>query len=185
MSDTPEDVLADIVSLNPPLNLHDQSKMGTRIIGSRNGLLCLTMEKYIFLWNPSTRTYRRSPVSRILLGVEFVVSGFGYDDVTDDYIVVRMVQFYGRYERASGVFVSGALHWVVGQNPRFGSTSAKIITAFDLGTEEYRKERQFGNVVFGGRPDGEGPGPLGLGLVKGGCAAGLEGSGCGISTVEV
>ncbi|KAM7528800.1 hypothetical protein LguiB_032210 [Lonicera macranthoides] len=87
------------IRLNPPLNLHDQTKMGTRLIGSCNGLLCLTnTEKYIFLWNPSTRTYRRSPVSRILLGVEFVVSGFGYDDVTDDYIVVRIVQFYGRHE---------------------------------------------------------------------------------------
>ncbi|KAM7528801.1 hypothetical protein LguiB_032211 [Lonicera macranthoides] len=81
---------------------------------------------------------------RIPLGFEYVILGFAYDDARDDYTVVRMVQFYGKdkdtlssevsvyslkldswrrtrdfpyylsYEIDSSVFVSGALHWVVG-----------------------------------------------------------------------
>ncbi|KAM7523279.1 hypothetical protein LguiA_013181 [Lonicera macranthoides] len=43
------------------------------------------------------------------------------------------------YKADSGVFISGAFHWIVGQNRGYGSTStgAKLIVAFNLKTEEY------------------------------------------------
>ncbi|KAM7528793.1 hypothetical protein LguiB_032203 [Lonicera macranthoides] len=91
------DSLDNAVRLNPPLNLNKQCVYGTTIIGSCNGLLCLTnTEKYIFLWNPTTSKYWKSAVCRIPLGVENVVFGFGYDDAKDDYKVVRLVQFFGK-----------------------------------------------------------------------------------------
>ncbi|KAM7523260.1 hypothetical protein LguiA_013162 [Lonicera macranthoides] len=160
------DSLNKAVRLNhPPLNLNATQRT---IVGSCNGLLCLIdTENYIFLWNPSTRKYRKSPISRIPLGgVEFVVFGFGYDDVRNDYKVVRMVQFYGKdknsknsevsvyalksdslrgigdfpydftYNRVSGVFASGDLYWAVSQNHR--EELKNLIAAFDLGTKEYR-----------------------------------------------
>ncbi|KAM7528794.1 hypothetical protein LguiB_032204 [Lonicera macranthoides] len=71
--------------------------MGPTIIGSCNGLLCLTnMDEYIFLWNPTTSKYWKSAVCRIPLGVEYIVFGFGYGVAKADYKVVRMVQFYGK-----------------------------------------------------------------------------------------
>ncbi|KAM7528799.1 hypothetical protein LguiB_032209 [Lonicera macranthoides] len=91
------DSLDNAVRLNPPLNLYKQSANGITIIGSCNGLLCLTnTDEYIFLWNPTTSKYWKSALCRIPLGVEYVVFGFGYDDAKDDYKVVRMVQFYGK-----------------------------------------------------------------------------------------
>ncbi|KAM7523286.1 hypothetical protein LguiA_013188 [Lonicera macranthoides] len=154
------DSLDNAVRLNPPLNLNKQSVNGTTIIGSCNGLLCLTnTDKYIFLWNPSTRKYWKSSVCRIPLGVQYVVFGFGYDDAKDDYKVVRMVQFYGKgeesfrsevsvyslksdswrkisdfpyylsYERVSGVLANGALHWVVNRKRRWGDFSSGDLIA--------------------------------------------------------
>ncbi|KAM7528817.1 hypothetical protein LguiB_032227 [Lonicera macranthoides] len=95
------DSLNNAVRLNSPLIHNKHGVNGTRIIGSCNGLLCLTnTDECIFLWNPATRKYWKSAVCRIPLGVEFIVFGFGYDDAKDDYKVVRMVQFYGYDEES-------------------------------------------------------------------------------------
>ncbi|KAM7523253.1 hypothetical protein LguiA_013155 [Lonicera macranthoides] len=78
-------------------SLQAPSVNGPTIIGSCNGLLCLTnTDEYIFLLNPTTSKYWKSAVCRIPLGVKYIVFGFGYGDAKDDYKVVRMVQFYGK-----------------------------------------------------------------------------------------
>ncbi|XP_059631104.1 F-box protein CPR1-like [Cornus florida] len=182
------------IKLNHPL----ESTHNLKVLGSCNGLLCLseTEDEHIVLWNPWTRKHQKIPVSpiefpgklpvgpigfprklpylspfappapRIFGTCEFIVYGFGYDCVSDDYKLVRMVQFFGysvnsfysevkvyslkanswrriqgfpyylRHHGVNGVLVSGALHWVV--SPRAKSNSADMIAAFDLGVEKYR-----------------------------------------------
>ncbi|MBA0645002.1 hypothetical protein Goklo_013159, partial [Gossypium klotzschianum] len=77
-----------------------------QILGSCNGLLAVEeRDGRILLWNPSTRHYQVLPNST---EIEFspppifyyhsTYSGFGYDPVSDDYKLVRIVQLLGRNE---------------------------------------------------------------------------------------
>ncbi|TYI67487.1 hypothetical protein E1A91_D08G021100v1, partial [Gossypium mustelinum] len=77
-----------------------------QILGSCNGLLVVEEQNgRILLWNPSTRHYQVLPNST---EIEFspppifyyhsTYSGFGYDPVSDDYKLVRIVQLLGTYE---------------------------------------------------------------------------------------
>ncbi|CAL5355729.1 unnamed protein product [Camellia sinensis] len=155
-----------------PLRCQDYE---TEVWGSCNGLICLSNAlDTMVLWNPSTRKSRRLPYASIEFQnhsrfYESRVYGFGYDSVTDDYKVVRIVVLKGKdgnsfhYEvkvyslnsnswhrvekfphnpnypilkRTGGVLASGAVHWVVTQEPEI--RKAGLIVAFDLVREEYR-----------------------------------------------
>lgn len=65
------------------------------IIDTCNGLIALKNgENYIALWNPSTKKHVVLPK----FWSDFddyadLVDGFGYDAVSDDYKVVRLIQF--------------------------------------------------------------------------------------------
>ncbi|GMI74250.1 CONSTITUTIVE EXPRESSER OF PR GENES 1, CONSTITUTIVE EXPRESSER OF PR GENES 30 [Hibiscus trionum] len=143
----------------------------TEILGSCNGLFALfNCDEEIALWNPSTRKFHMLPVTDIEFPRDFcirqfIVYGFGHDPISDDYKLVRMVQFYGKeddsfdsevkvyslrtnswrrikdfpfyllYKRAYGVLANNSLHWFVFKNP---SDTHRFIAAFDLRTEEYR-----------------------------------------------
>ncbi|XP_043693191.1 F-box protein At3g07870-like [Telopea speciosissima] len=72
----------------------------TKILGSCNGLLCIsttTNGDDIFLWNPSTR--RHQPITPLQFpndGVSFNIRfgyGFGYDPISNDYKLLRVLQF--------------------------------------------------------------------------------------------
>ncbi|CAM8986094.1 unnamed protein product [Rhodiola kirilowii] len=73
----------------------------SRIVGSCNGLICLTAgDSEIFVLNPSIRKLRKLPTSGIRerlgsLCHRGVIYGFGYDEVNDDYNVVMMVSAIG------------------------------------------------------------------------------------------
>ncbi|XP_059645948.1 F-box protein CPR1-like [Cornus florida] len=157
------------IELDHPLK---SNSCGTEVLGSFHGLLCLSnSEEEIVLWNPSTRKHRKLPVAPIEFPPEFTfpqffIYGLGYDSVSDDYKLVRIVQFYGidhdsfdsevkvyslksnswrriqdfpyylLYKRVNAAVVNGALHWVVSRKPE--SDTANLIAAFDLGVEEYR-----------------------------------------------
>ncbi|OIS98469.1 f-boxkelch-repeat protein [Nicotiana attenuata] len=57
-----------------------------RIVGCVNGLVCLVIEqKYFLLWNPSIRKFKKLPDPR---GGYYIMYGFGYDELHDDYKVV-------------------------------------------------------------------------------------------------
>ncbi|XP_042477613.1 F-box protein CPR1-like [Macadamia integrifolia] len=138
----------------------------TDIVGSCNGLLCVynnDHEEDIFLWNPSTRRHQKLPINPIKSSslAQFVVYGFGYEPITDDYKVVRVVDSFSKevevnvyslstnsWRRVgdmpvhinaegdhyvSGVLVNSALHWIAkGKTPY-------IIISFDLQDEKYRE----------------------------------------------
>ncbi|XP_031121316.1 F-box protein CPR1-like [Ipomoea triloba] len=110
------------------------------ILGSCHWLLCLDNgdEDSIVLWNPTTWKYLISPLSGSKISRDQnVLYGFGYDNVSDDYKVLRIAESYDcesevkvfsvksnswrkihcfphylKYERAHGVQATGALHWV-------------------------------------------------------------------------
>ncbi|XP_074316433.1 F-box protein CPR1-like [Silene latifolia] len=82
------------------------------IVGSVNGLLCVGILRYIdgpdefkqVVINPSTRVFREVPYIDIpILGNAIRVSfGFGYDDINDDYKVVRVVENAIQYDPYQG-----------------------------------------------------------------------------------
>ncbi|KAJ7976539.1 F-box protein [Quillaja saponaria] len=95
------DILSTISNRNlPHPEIFDRN---IQIVGSCNGLVCLLGETYIVVWNPAIRE-----VSKLVLipesapsphyyyekpKVRFSVYGFGFDVVTNDYKVVRMLKF--------------------------------------------------------------------------------------------
>ncbi|KAL4335579.1 hypothetical protein GQ457_07G027940 [Hibiscus cannabinus] len=90
------DTLDVAVPLDCPLSLG----ACTEAFGSCNGLLAIHMsDKNVALYNPSTRQFRRLPVSEIdpprgeSCRPGYVFFGFGQDVRTNDYKVVRMAQF--------------------------------------------------------------------------------------------
>ncbi|KAL0784632.1 uncharacterized protein LOC106432581 isoform X1 [Brassica napus] len=70
----------------------------TKVFGSVNGMIGLTNSPVVLaLFNPSTRTIHRLPIEPIdfserSITLEYVFYGLGYDSMSDDYKVVRMVQ---------------------------------------------------------------------------------------------
>ncbi|XVE87675.1 hypothetical protein DITRI_Ditri19aG0006800 [Diplodiscus trichospermus] len=90
------DALDTAVPLEYPLS----NGAGTEAFGSCNGLLVFRInDKNLVLCNPSTRQFRRLPVSEIdpppgeSCKSGYVFYGFGQDVKTNDYKVVRMAQF--------------------------------------------------------------------------------------------
>lgn len=154
----------DSVYLDLPVNF---SSYITEMLGSCNGLVCVCDDNYIAFWNPSTRKHHALPVSPVQIsGFKILVYGFGYDEINDDYKLLRIVQYVNEndgsyksevvifslrmnewrkiedfpyhlcYRREWGVFVSGALHWAV--TPLSPSSEKVVIVAFDLESEKYR-----------------------------------------------
>ncbi|XP_059284952.1 F-box/kelch-repeat protein At3g23880-like [Lycium ferocissimum] len=134
------------------------------IEGSINGLICLVNgEKENFLWNPSIRKYKKLPDFEInSRKSEGFVYGLGYDEIYDDYKVVRMFTMIDRHDTqevdiyslkndswrridcpqngarliSSGKFVNGKLHWAT--TAGLGFESGWNITSFDLADEKWR-----------------------------------------------
>ncbi|KAK9706829.1 hypothetical protein RND81_07G154500 [Saponaria officinalis] len=93
-----------LTELNHPLK-HLPSHIAVEIDGFCNGVLCITPfdKKSVYLYNPSTKTHHLIPpfASSPNLkpyfdmfdqrNVNLVVFGFGYDDLKDDYIVLRLI----------------------------------------------------------------------------------------------
>lgn len=157
---------------------------GTQVWGSCNGLLCMsnTLDTLV-LWNPSTRKSRKLPYASIEFQNlssyhESRIYGFGYDRVSHDYKVVRIVVIkgiddaffdfevkvysvgsnswhraekfprYRKLQRAGGVLAGGALHWVVTEDP--DSYNPGLIVGFDLGSEAFNlvPQPEYSNANF-------------------------------------
>ncbi|PIA30532.1 hypothetical protein AQUCO_05500072v1 [Aquilegia coerulea] len=114
---------------------------GCLIHGSCNGIVCLRKENKICLMNPSTREYKILEIDHREYLLNYPkVYGFGYDDTTEDFKLVKIVyfdkfvEFYSRisvysfkhdswstisnipYWRVNaeelGIYLHGSLHWV-------------------------------------------------------------------------
>lgn len=166
------DSLDSAIELDHPLRSPDY---GVDLLGSCNGLLCLSnSEETVVLWNPSTRKHHLSPVAEIefpdtdcFTFCQYIIFGFGYDEINDDYKVVRIIQFYGEdvwdsFENEVKVFSLKQNSWRRIQDfPYYlrykrswgilangalhwvvsrkpESDPSNVIAAFDLASEEYR-----------------------------------------------
>ncbi|KAK4588571.1 hypothetical protein RGQ29_019541 [Quercus rubra] len=94
--------MVEYESLQPAIELSAPLKVIwgiTEVFGSCNGLVAVcNSENEMALWNPSTRKSQRLPFEPVEHpgGVElrrFAFYGFGCDPISEDYKVVRMVQF--------------------------------------------------------------------------------------------
>lgn len=166
--------ISSLVRENSSLGLVELSRFSKspcrspRILGSCNGLLCLsTVHFKLMLWNPSTGKSREFPDSFIQSNSGcYIRYGFGYDERRNDYKVVKMFSFEkngGRYDnivqayslRANswtmmsgfssgyiygkcGVFLNGALHWEIRHSDDVSNTVSWEIVALDLAAERYR-----------------------------------------------
>ncbi|KAI8566673.1 hypothetical protein RHMOL_Rhmol02G0060200 [Rhododendron molle] len=138
------------VELDCPLTVPD---FRLRFWGGCNGLVCISTESKVIIWNPSTRKSKRLPD----VGTRYscmAMHGFGYDESTDDYKVVRYfpdkeVNVYslrtdswrriGDFPHSlpaysSGTFVNGALHWTT---PTYPTLPKGILGSLDLAKEKY------------------------------------------------
>ncbi|CAA7015956.1 unnamed protein product [Microthlaspi erraticum] len=149
------------------LNAKSYRRNWVEIIGSSNGLLCISPGgSAIFFYNPTTGESKRLPETARPkskeYGEQFQTYGFGFDDLTCDYKVVKLIadnddvinaSVYSlksdtwrrigdlRYEHNdgfhSGVNFNGAIHWVF--TLKEGDQSQRLVLAFDLETEAFRE----------------------------------------------
>lgn len=99
--EAPSTVFCTIQTPNIPVDMGEFKKVGTTsfVVGSINGLVCIAclgLGRWCFLWNPSLRQRRSLPKSSILVGDKKrvqVTFGFGHEPGSDDYKVVRVLNF--------------------------------------------------------------------------------------------
>jgi F-box interacting protein len=155
---------SDRIELDDPFN----HKYSLHLVGSSNGLLCLANMTFnnesglCVLWNPSIQKAISLPKPNTLQSHQ--TFGFGYEPMTDDYKLVRLmnlddcplVEIYTlrtgiwrfitapdpRYTMkywSSSVLVCGALHWVT-HTPRHQGAFCNVIMSFNM------KDEAFGEV---------------------------------------
>lgn len=130
------------------------------VIGSCNGLLCMSDFISIYLWNPSIRKIKRLPIGVIQDTTYVVAIGFGFHRSKNDYKVVRVMRFERKefevevyslrlnswrkisvvppdvsVSEDKCVFLNGVVYWST-REPFQGST---FILSFDFGSEEFRR----------------------------------------------
>ncbi|MCD9641734.1 hypothetical protein HAX54_028161 [Datura stramonium] len=137
----------------------------TQFIGSCDGLVCLSVENSLILWNPSTRIWKEIPKEPPFMNQDcFFTYGFGYDEWNDDYKLVLVYSsknknsenevkvyslkanswkgiksFHSGYVYSnSGVLVNGVVHWDTRPHPDFNGCHHSIVS-FDLATEKQGK----------------------------------------------
>ncbi|VFQ71508.1 unnamed protein product [Cuscuta campestris] len=141
----------------------ESKSLVTNVIGSCHGVLCLGgdfEDETIALWNPTTREMFKIPSSTLSDNCHLGL-GFGYDNKSDDYKVLRIIQrvhaetearvysmklktwrkidrfpFHLKHRMSNGVLASGSLHFKCSSIDPEGEND--VIGAFDLETEEYR-----------------------------------------------
>ncbi|XWS11849.1 hypothetical protein CRYUN_Cryun37aG0036400 [Craigia yunnanensis] len=166
------DSLANLVQFPRPFTA-EITKYRSRIFGSCNGLLAVYhREAGIALWNPSIRKCHYLPAlddditmdHDTIPGYHYdsnTILGFGYDVISNDYKVVKMLRskskncfevmvyslkanswrrvkdcpYYIPFNYNDGAYLNGSLHWVGDEEG--DHFRGKLIFALNLGTEEY------------------------------------------------
>lgn len=142
------------------------SYLNAQILGSCNGLLLIgNCSNNLFLWNPSTREYKKIS-SPFFADDAYALWALGYDSSTDDYKVVQIVTLlseinctsaisfsfkrnswrgvefcYEAFNNRVGILVNESPHWIVDKGVLNVYTNEPIraISCFDMKTEKFRE----------------------------------------------
>jgi len=89
----------DKVQLNWPCCFNQNYYYGYRdILGfAVNGTLCIDHHRTIVLWNPATEEFNIVPPNNARFENHFIIHGFGYDEIRDDYKIIQRVEYMGDY----------------------------------------------------------------------------------------
>ncbi|KEH41369.1 F-box protein interaction domain protein [Medicago truncatula] len=89
----------DKVQLNWPCCFNQNYYYGYRdILGfAVNGTLCIDHYRTIVLWNPATEELNIVPQNNARFKNRFIIHGFGYDEIRDDYKIIQRVEYMGDY----------------------------------------------------------------------------------------
>ncbi|CAA3027580.1 F-box kelch-repeat At3g23880-like [Olea europaea subsp. europaea] len=125
-----------------------------RIVGSCNGLICLSDSKGsylckgdsaygIILWNPSIKKYLTLPKPLRSHGAYSFVLGFGFDLKSGSWRNCNAgAAPYGIWKWGSSAYVNGAVHWI-GYSPRTEEVnhgqSRDLIVSFDINNEVFKE----------------------------------------------
>ncbi|XP_010268500.1 PREDICTED: F-box protein CPR30-like [Nelumbo nucifera] len=110
---------ADLDSFDHTTSLHlpfrKRPVKNLQLVGTCNGLVCISLNsKLTYLWNPTTRDYkelpRQIPKSRCR-GWRWVYWGFGFNPISDEYKVVRVVTFSALDKTEVHVYTLGTNSW--------------------------------------------------------------------------
>ncbi|KAL8107588.1 hypothetical protein AgCh_024123 [Apium graveolens] len=164
--DSLDDPSASVVRINDPIKT---LLVDSHFVGASNGLICVFKNemKDVFLFNPTTKKSRKianSPPEfpTSFTPIESSMCGFGYDEVNDDYKVLKIAECYSRFRGIvaivyslktnawtriqnvpevcftsnRGIFASGSLHWTAMRSP----TNCKdLIVGFDLELQQFKE----------------------------------------------
>ncbi|KAI8005593.1 F-box protein [Camellia lanceoleosa] len=146
------------------------------IVGSCNGLICISDDQAcynhgMFLWNPLIRKSLLIPYANVRFrshGPFMHSLGFGFDSVSNDFKVVRIVHIgldcdrvppevelytlktgiwrnisdkalsYIVVARSRQAYINGVSHWVA-HTPRYGGIFRNLIVSFDMNDEVFRE----------------------------------------------
>ncbi|OIT36462.1 PREDICTED: F-box/kelch-repeat protein At3g23880-like [Nicotiana attenuata] len=106
--------------------------LSAKILGSCNGLICLTSDKFtLMLFNPCTGNFNVFPDSMLKDngGGCYVRYGFGYDVSNEDYKVVKIFSFplaEGRYENMVKVYSLKDKSWSIIEGFNSGNINGKL-----------------------------------------------------------
>ncbi|KAK6142424.1 hypothetical protein DH2020_022772 [Rehmannia glutinosa] len=141
------------------LILHNPAGSGNwKILASCDGLLCIRVDRSVYIWNPCLKTYKK--INDGSLCTWFF--GFGYDSRRDDYKLCKLSYLWRHkitetevYSLGSGswtksdnfpqdyiphcstsVFINGSIHWLAfGEKTKSNSFA---LISFDLSDNKYR-----------------------------------------------
>ncbi|KAK9707432.1 hypothetical protein RND81_07G197500 [Saponaria officinalis] len=149
---------------------------GGDLVNITNGIVCLCWDNNLGLWNPATREFKaippwREPCSVFIKGCYFDFFGFGFDSISNDFKIVRVIRYqddvFGGYEvyslttsswkkrledvppsiyslrnRSSvSAYLNGVCYWF------FDETDVEVIVSFNFSTEVFKVFNPPHNVV--------------------------------------
>ncbi|XP_059318825.1 F-box protein At3g07870-like [Lycium ferocissimum] len=117
-----------------------------KVVGSCNGLLCIYDSLFndaLYVYNPFTRDYKQLPRS-IEFEVQKLVFGFGFDPVTKEYKVIKIINYAKIYYNDPGRYIRFRV-------PFFGKSDVQV-----LSLDTSNRWRSVGEVVYRFDPSSQG-----------------------------
>ncbi|XP_059289165.1 F-box protein At3g07870-like [Lycium ferocissimum] len=116
-----------------------------KVVGSCNGLLCICDSLFndaLYVYNPFTRDYKELPRS-IEFEVQKLVFGFGFNHVTKEYKVIKIINY-------ANMYYNDPVRYRRFRVPRFGKSDVQVLS---LGNNRWKS---IGEVIYRFDPSSQG-----------------------------